>query len=196
MQVLRRGPERIVHRTIIRPVFGRSAPDHPAAEAQFCRAFELFDCSRNILKRDQRNGIESLGIVRPEFRHPVVIDPKTGPLEFGVRKLKQGQTQRGVDHLSPDPVDILVLNALDRVPTAGPSRFITTGEMFLEFLATPARRKSTRHRKRRNTGSHKKMSGFFLVFNDPRGAVPKPLIQSGGPQVGRLCHMRIGRNNT
>src|SRR6266436_10212212 len=97
-------------------------------------------------------------------------------------------------------VDVLVLETLGRVPSAGTCRLVALilarlAEEILEFLPAPARGKAARDRETRNSRCDEKKIAFVVTFDYPGSVVLILRVQPFDPEIGRFHHVRISRDN-
>ena len=62
--------------------------------------------------------------MRAKLRYPVVVHSEAGALQFGFIHLKERHAQGGVEHLRFNAINVLILDALHRVPAAGPRSLV------------------------------------------------------------------------
>ena len=178
-------------------LYGRSGGGEPQIIAPLRPSLALRSSSCDpgvyVFERDQGDGVQALRVVRAELGNPVVIDPEAGALQVRVLQTKQRHAQGGVQHLGLHAVNVLVLEALGRIPAAGPGRLIALVQMVFEFLAAAAGAKAARNRKGLDVGRDKDIRRFSGVFDDLGGLVAVFFIQALLPQIGRFHHVRVGR---
>ena len=113
--------ERLPHRVPLRiavVALGREQRDVPAGQPDL-RGREV-DLLRRALGRVDRDGghaEQPIGRVRRVVRQPAVVAAHAVELQLGVGRL---QRPADVEDLDVDAVEVHVLDALDRVPRAGP----------------------------------------------------------------------------
>src|SRR5262249_7061798 len=175
----------------------RRTPDHCPLEPDLFRAFQLLGALVDVLERDQCNRVQPARIVGSKVRDPIVVNPKTRTLQIGIMQPEQGHAQGRVQHLSLHTIDVLNLDALGRVPTAGARRLVALVLVcalheFAEFFSAAAGRKSARDRKGGNVGRHENKRAAVLTPDNARRAIAKFLVQPLGPEIRGLGHVRVG----
>ena len=188
-------PKGIVLATAIRLVLGRRTPDHGAAHPLLMRSFQLFDARVNIFERDQADAVQAFGTMRTELRHPVVIGPEAGPLQVGIRQPEERHTQRGVEHLRFDSIDLLVFDTFDRVPAARTGGFVAFVHMVFQLFSGPSGPEPTGDGKGVDAVRHKDEARLLRVFDHFRRLVTEFVVQTLLPQIGRLHHVRVCRDH-
>ena len=135
-EFLRGGPERIIVAMGIRPILGRRGPDERAFKSHLRRALEFAARAIDVEERNHREARELARRVATEFREPVVVDAKAVFLEFGVFDPEQNEAHRGVKHRRFHAVELHVLEARRRIPSAR-RRTVQPGleKFFVERLA-------------------------------------------------------------
>src|SRR5260370_38906097 len=81
---------------------------------------------------------QSLGRIRGVVRRPVVVGTVAVALELVVRMADQAHAIAAVEDLGADAVEVHVLEALDRIPTAGAADRIGTTRKLLVLLGWDA----------------------------------------------------------
>ena len=197
VQLLGGRPEGIVLGAAIRLFARRRTPDHDAPHTVPGPPLQLLDAGLNVFERNQRDPEQAFRVIAAKFAQPVVIGPKTRLLELGVVQTEQRHAERGVQDLGLNPINLLVLDPLGRVPAARPGALIALFPGFGQVFGFVAGGKATRDRKRPQTLDTEKMAFLPVIALDNAGRpVPVFCIQAGLPQVGRLHHMRIRRYHT
>ena len=114
---------------------------------------------------------------------------------------EQRHAQRGVQDFGLDAVDILILDALDRIPSARARGLVAlvligVAEERLELLAAAACGKSAGDRERRDVGRDEEELALGLALDDLGRAIAPFAIEACGPEVGRFHHVGIGGDDT
>jgi hypothetical protein len=172
----------------------RRTADHRTLESDPGAAAQLPHALVHIFERDQRDRGQPFGIVGTELRRPIIVGSKASLEQFDVGQAEQRHAQRGVEHLGLDAVDFLILDALHRIPAAGPRVGVGLGRELLEHRAAGAVAESAADRKGAQA-RREKYRALFIV-DHARGAFGKLLVHPRRPQIGRLREVRVGGNHS
>lgn len=165
-------------------------PDHRALKSHLGATLQFFGARRDILERNQRDRIKPLGCVSGVCAQPVVEHGEADLLQFDVIQPKQRHPQRGVEDLRAHPVNILVLEPLGRIPTAGPRRLVAFAQMLPEFRAVLADAEPGGHREGNDSRRHEGKSAR-VGLHHLGSPVLELFVQALGPQGGGFHHVRI-----
>src|SRR5262249_47736913 len=118
-----------------------------------------------------------------------------GPLQIRVREPELAKSEGGVDHFGLHTVEIHILEAFRRVPTARP-RVLVGGRLeepgkLLRFLAGPH---ALREMDGRDAFQHEIGAGPLprRILHHARGAVPEGPVDALDPQIAGLVDVGIG----
>src|SRR5260370_9800811 len=131
-------PKRIVDAVAVGLVLRWRAPDHRTAQALLRTAVQLLDPRWNIFERNQRGADQTLGIVRAELREPVVVRAEACALQVGVAQVEERHAEGSVEHFGLDAIDVLVLDALGRIPSPRPRCLVPSFHVLLDLFAAPS----------------------------------------------------------
>src|SRR5262249_45375032 len=82
------------------------------------------------------------------------------------------------------------------VPPRRPGRLVAgVLEVLLQVLTAAARPPRSRHHRRWQSGSVERVPGAAVVGEDPGRLVTQGGVDAGGPEVGGLHDVRIGRDH-
>ena len=95
VQLLRRGPQRVVVITVKRQIGRRSLPDHRAAQAGLLAALQLLHRVGNVEARQVAYPEEPIRRGRAVFDDPVVVDAKTRFLQRDVGQSVEVEAKAG-----------------------------------------------------------------------------------------------------
>src|SRR5712692_1702590 len=186
-------PERIVDAVAVGLVLRWRAPDHRAAQALLRTAVQLFDSRWNIFERNQRGADETLGIVRAELREPVVVRAEACALQVGVAQVEERHAEGSVEHFGLDAVDILVLDALGRVPSARTRCLVASFHMLFELFTAAAGAEAARNRERIKPRAGEDKTLAVRLRDYSWSLVLELFVDMVDPEVRGLHHMRIRR---
>ena len=193
VQVLRRGPERIVGRIAVRLAVGGEGGEHDALEPQLGGALQLGNGLLRVDQRDVGRAVQAVGIVAAEVRDPVVVHPVVSQREVGVGDfLLPQQADCGVQDRGVDAVGVELFDALVRV--VGALGTVHVAELLGERdLARLAERGRDPHAANHGRDLPVDLQAFpaFLVVAQTQRAVLVLGLQIVLPQVGRLQHVAV-----
>src|ERR1700732_3299647 len=138
--------------------------------------------------------MQPLAVVRSEFGDPIVIRFEACTLQVSIMETEKRHSERCVQHLGMNTVDVLVLETFGRVPSAGTRRLVALvlarlAEEILEFLPAPACGKAARDRETWDSGCDKKKIALVVTFDYPGSVVLILRVQPLDPQIGRFHHV-------
>ena len=195
VEILGGRPERLVLRLVVAPILGRVLRDHGAGEAPLGGAFQLHDAVPDVVHVDHGDALEPRGVRAAEIGEPVVVGAEDRRHQRRVRHLEVEQALRRVEHLAGHPVEPHVREMLVRVVPA-PVHVLEAGQ-----------RGDGLGRLEAHPGvGDEPDPGDDLVDLDheliravdpfhPGGAVAERGVDPGGPEIGRLEDMRVGRKD-
>ena len=191
----RGGPERLVLGLVVAAVLERVLGDHRPGKAQAGGALELPDAVLDVVHVDHRDALEPGPIGAAELGEPVVVRAEDRRHQRRVRHPEVEQALRGVQHLAGHAVEPHVGEVLLGV--------VASAMHVLEAGATGDRLGSLEAR----AGVRDEPdAGQDLVGLDddlvgavdplhPRAPRAERRVDAGGPQVRRLEHVRVGRED-
>ena len=196
VQILGGRPERIKGGIAVGHLPGRGRVDHDPAQAFVGHALQLAYGLLDILHGNQTQTNQALGGVTDKFGYPVVIGPEARPLKVGVFEVEEEHAEGRVQHFSLDPVDILILEPFDRVPTARTRLLVADVLIGRQVFGVLARGKPATHGKGCEPFRHKKAARFVLiVFDNARRPVSKAPVHTVNPEIRGLYGVRVCRKN-
>src|SRR5713226_6608611 len=182
-------PERIVDAVAVWLVLRRRAPDHRAAQTLLRATLQLLNPRWNIFERNQRRADQALGIVRAELREPVVVRAETCALQVGVAQVEERHAEGSVEHLGLDAIDILILDALGRVPSARTRCLVASFHVLLQFFAAAAGTEAARHGERTKPRAREDKALAVRLRDYSWSLVLKLFVDMVDPEVRGLHHM-------
>ena len=192
---LRRGPEGLVLRLVVASLLGRVFRDHRPGKAHLGGALQLLDAVGDVVEVDHGDAFEPRRIRAAELGEPLVVGAKDRGQERGIRHLEVEQALRRIQHLARDPVELHVPEVLPGVISSSGDVFETTvGGDGLGRLEPSA-----------GIGNEPDAGHGLLPFHHelidaidplhPGRAIAKGRVDAGRPQIRRLEHVRVGREN-
>ncbi len=191
----RRGPERLVLGLVVAPVLERIFRDHRAGEAEPGGPLELADAVPDIVQVDHGDALESARIAATELREPVVVGAEDRRHQRRVGHPEVEEPLRRVQHLTGHAVEPHVREVLlGIVPSPG-------------HVLEPALSGNGLGRLEASAGvGDEADAGDDLVRLDHElvgavdtlhagRAIAKGRVDADRPQIGRLEHVRIGRQD-
>src|SRR5216683_2309947 len=182
-------PKRIVDAVAVGLVLRWRAPDHRTAQALLRTAVQLLDPRWNIFERNERGADQTLGIVRAELREPVVVRAEACALQVGVAQVEERHAEGSVEHFGLDAVDILVLDALGRVPSARTRCLVASFHVLLQFFAAAAGTEAARHGERTKPRAREDKTLAVRLRDYSWSLVLKLFVDMVDPEVRGLHHM-------
>jgi hypothetical protein len=148
--------------------------------------------------RDESHAVQAPAVVAAELAEPAVVCVEAGALQVAVGHPEQAHAEARVQHLGVDAVELLVLDALDRVPAARPRGLVALVEQLLELLARTPGREPARDRERRRALRDEEVARALaaLVLDHLRRALAEAPVDARLPEVERLGHVRVGGDDT
>ena len=194
VQVLRRGPERVVGRVAVRLAVGGKRGEHDALEAQLGDALQLRNAFLRIDQRDVGRAVQAVGSVTAEVRDPVVVHAVVGQGEVGVGDfLLPQQADRGIQDRGVDAVRVKLFDA--RVRIVGALGAVHVAELLGERdFARLAERRGDPHAANHGRDLPVDLQAFpaFLVVAQTQSPVFVLRLQVLFPQIGRLQNVAVG----
>src|SRR5262245_6157727 len=174
-----------------------SGPDHYAPQTFICAASEFGHTCGDVLQSNQLYTNQPLGVVARVLGDEVIVRLKTGGPERCVVQPVEHHAKGRIQYLSRDAIGILLFQASRGVPYTGWSGL----EAFLivagKILRVDASAKSTGDWDRRDILADEELSLLIVqTFDRAWCAIAILLIDPVDPQVRRLAHMRVCRNET
>src|SRR5260370_13851446 len=130
--------------------------------------------------------------MRAVIGKPIVVGAEPRGAQFAVLHLKQAHPEARVQPFADHAVAILTLDARDRIPGARSNPRIATRHPLREIFRIDAGdRKACNRERTESFGDEEIALALAGALDDSRRAIEKALLDSRGPYVGRLDHMRI-----
>src|SRR5271170_6887472 len=192
-EVVRHGPEWIVRRVAVGTFGRRRTPDHRAAQALVRRAPELLDSFERIIERDHRDSRQPPRAMRTIVGEPIVVRAKARRAQVTVFHLKQTHPEARIQHLARDTVALLILDSQLGIPPAWPDARVTARHLFGKvFWIDTGDGEACDREGAESFGDEEVAFAVADVLYDARRTVEKAPVDSRGPDIGGLDHMRIG----
>ncbi len=132
--------------------------------------------------------------MRAELRQPVVVDADTSLLQRDVGHVEDRDPECRIEDLRLYAVEVLVLEALDRIPSAGPRGLVTMLHVLAEIATALAGGERRGNGERMNSGADEYVGGAvgLRIFDHAWRIVAIFFVQPLDPQAARLGHVRVG----
>src|SRR5262245_44744354 len=114
---------------------------------------------------------------------------EAGPLQVRIIEPEQRHSQCRVQHFRLDPVYLLILDPLDRVPAARPRRLVALFHVLAQLLAAAPGAEAASHRKWTDPRSGEDIAFAVRPFLDMWSTVAEFLIEPRFPEICRLHHV-------
>ena len=123
---------------------------------------------------------------------PIVVRAKARRAQVTVFHLKQTHPEARIQHLARDTVALLILDSQLGVPPAWPDAGVTTRHLFGKVFWIDAGDGEACDREGAESfGDEEVAFAVADVLYDPRRTVEKVLVDTRGPDIGGLYHVRI-----
>src|SRR5437660_7036602 len=121
--------------------------------------------------------------MRTELGEPFVVNAKTGALQIGIVEPEQRHSERRVQHLRLDAVDLLILDALDGVPSTGTRRLVAPLHMIAQLLAAATGAEAARYWKRADARRDEDIALAVRALLHMGRAIPELLVEPRLPEI-------------
>src|SRR5215475_1713601 len=185
-------PELLPHRVIIASFWEWVVGDEDTTEAHLLDTMELFEVFHRVGHGNIGDRKQARRRIRSVVRRPVVVGTVGVALERVVRVAEQGHTVAAVEDLGADTVEVHILEALDRIPTAGAADRITAPGELLVLLGRNAGVAEAGRVKRAEPLTGEEIPRLPVVLVDQMWRpVAELALHARRPQVRRFEHVGI-----